>query len=527
MCDEFESLVRDTLRWHQDTYRHFPLDPSRENSVRFMVRGALFSRVRPTPFRSAVRLAAASPAALRLLDLGPEIGANSHFVDIVAGNDAVPGVPSLAHRYGGHQFGFWAEQLGDGRAHLIGEYTNSGGERWELQLKGSGRTPYSRYGDGRAVVRSSVREFLCSEAMHYLGVPTSRAATLVISDDRVVRDAFYDGRPVAERAAVVLRLAPCWFRFGSFEMLATDGDTENLRLLADYVIQRHFGDIDLSAPDCYLQLLRRVAADTGRLIARWQWCGFAHGVMNTDNMSILSITIDYGPFGFLDAYEPDFVPNHSDDMGRYSYGNQERVGRWNIEKLGAALRPLLPAEQAGQLGTALDAYTEAFAAEWRAKFSARLGLPASAEAEQLARRLLTLMERTGADFTMTFRQLGDVTQEQLKDGQLPDDMWALRTAAETPGWKEWAAEYAAQLHADGVGEEQRRQQQRAANPRYVLRNWMAQRAIADAEKGEFAELQTLLAVLERPFDEQPDAEERGFAGRPPDWAARLMVSCSS
>ncbi|KAF0295725.1 UPF0061 protein [Amphibalanus amphitrite] len=457
MCDEFESLVRDTLRWHQDTYRHFPLDPSRENSVRFMVRGALFSRVRPTPFRSAVRLAAASPAALRLLDLGPEIGANSHFVDIVAGNDAVPGVPSLAHRYGGHQFGFWAEQLGDGRAHLIGEYTNSGGERWELQLKGSGRTPYSRYGDGRAVVRSSVREFLCSEAMHYLGVPTSRAATLVISDDRVVRDAFYDGRPVAERAAVVLRLAPCWFRFGSFEMLATDGDTENLRLLADY------------------------------------WCGFAHGVMNTDNMSILSITIDYGPFGFLDAYEPDFVPNHSDDMGRYSYGNQERVGRWNIEKLGAALRPLLPAEQAGQLGTALDAYTEAFAAEWRAKFSARLGLPASAEAEQLARRLLTLMERTGADFTMTFRQLGDVTQEQLKDGQLPDDMWALRTAAES-------------ARLEGVGR---------------------RRAIADAEKGEFAELQTLLAVLERPFDEQPDAEERGFAGRPPDWAARLMVSCSS
>ena len=358
-------------------------------------------------------------------------------------------------------------------------------------------------------------------------MPTSRAATLVISDDRVVRDAFYDGRPVAERAAVVLRLAPSWFRFGSFEMLATDGDTENLRLLADYVIQRHFTDIDLSEPDCYLQLLCRVAADTGRMIAGWQWCGFAHGVMNTDNMSILSVTIDYGPFGFLDAYDPDFIPNHSDDMGRYTYGNQERVGRWNVEKLGVALRPLMPSDQASRLGTALDAYTEAFAEEWRRRFSARLGLPAGAEAEQLARRLLALMERSGADFTMTFRQLGDVTLEQLKDGQPPESLWALRTVAAAPGWREWVADYAARLQMDSVSEEQRRERQRTANPRYVLRNWMAQRAIAAAEKGEFAELRTLLTVLERPFDEQPAAEERGFADPPPDWAARLAVSCSS
>ena len=358
-------------------------------------------------------------------------------------------------------------------------------------------------------------------------MPTSRAATLVISGDRVVRDAFYDGRPVAERTAVVLRLAPSWFRFGSFEMLAKDGDTTNLRMLADYVIQRHFPEIDLSAPDSYLQLLRQVAADTGRMIAGWQWCGFAHGVMNTDNMSILSVTIDYGPFGFLDAYEPDFIPNHSDDMGRYTYANQERVGRWNVEKLGVALRPLMPADQVSQLGTALDTYTEAFSEEWRRRFSARLGLPASAEAEQLARRLLGLMEKTGADFTMTFRQLGDATLSQLKDGDTPEQMWALKMVSPAPGWKEWVADYAARLETEGVSEEHRQETQRTANPRYVLRNWMAQRAITGAEKGEFAELETLLTVLQRPFEEQSAAEERGFAGPPPDWAARLMVSCSS
>ncbi|XP_037092373.1 protein adenylyltransferase SelO-like, partial [Pollicipes pollicipes] len=333
MCD-FTQFVQETLKWHQETYEAFPLDPNKENNVRFSVRGAIFSAVRPTPFRSAVRLAAASESALALLDLEPETARLPHFVDIVAGNDALPGVPTLAHRYGGHQFGYWAEQLGDGRAHLLGEYTNRRGERWELQLKGSGRTPYSRFGDGRAVVRSSVREFLCSEAMHFLGVPTSRAATL------------------------------------------------NLRLLADYVIQRHFPDIDLAADDSYEQLLHRVAADTGRMIAAWQSVGFAHGVMNTDNMSILSVTIDYGPFGFLDAYDPDFVPNHSDDMGRYTYGNQERIGRWNVQKLSVALRPLLTTEQAGRLERALDTYSEAFAAEWRRRFSARLGLPASAEAER-------------------------------------------------------------------------------------------------------------------------------------------------
>ncbi|XP_037091394.1 protein adenylyltransferase SelO, mitochondrial-like [Pollicipes pollicipes] len=456
MCD-FTQFVQETLKWHQETYEAFPLDPNKENNVRFSVRGAIFSAVRPTPFRSAVRLAAASESALALLDLEPETARLPHFVDIVAGNDALPGVPTLAHRYGGHQFGYWAEQLGDGRAHLLGEYTNRRGERWELQLKGSGRTPYSRFGDGRAVVRSSVREFLCSEAMHFLGVPTSRAATLVISDDRVPRDAFYDGRPVLERTAVVLRLAHSWFRFGSFEMLATDGDVENLRLLADYVIQRHFPDIDLAADDSYEQLLHRVAADTGRMIAAWQSVGFAHGVMNTDNMSILSVTIDYGPFGFLDAYDPDFVPNHSDDMGRYTYGNQERIGRWNVQKLSVALRPLLTTEQAGRLERALDTYSEAFAAEWRRRFSARLGLPASAEAERLAQRLLALMQQTAADFTMTFRQLGD----------------------------------------------------RAANPRYVLRNWVAQRAIEGAERGEFDELETLLEILREPYREQLAAEESG------------------
>jgi len=524
MC-EFSTLLQQ-LGWHQDTYQDFPLDPVKENSVRFSVRGAIFSAVRPTPSRSAVALAALSADALQLLDVTPETARQQQFVDIVAGNDALPGVPALAHRYGGHQFGYWAEQLGDGRAHLIGEYTNKRGERWELQLKGSGRTPYSRFGDGRAVVRSSVREFLCSEAMHYLNVPTSRAATLVISEDRVPRDAFYDGRPQLEKTAVVLRLAPCWFRFGSFEMLATDGDVTNLRFLADYVIQRHFPQIELAAEDSYFQLLQAVAADTGRLVAAWQNVGFAHGVLNTDNMSILSLTIDFGPFGFLDAYDPDFIPNHSDDMGRYTYGAQERVGRWNIQKLGEALRPLVPLEQAGKLTVALETYTAAFAAEWRRLFSARLGLPPSAEAEALARRFLGLMETAGADFTMSWRQLGDATMDQLTAGDVPN-LWALKTVAATPDWADWAAAYSAQLTTDAVSDEARQAAQRKANPRYVLRNWLAQRAIAGAERGELEELELLLEVLQQPYKEQLAAEERGYAGPPPDWAGRLSVSCSS
>ena len=259
-------------------------------------------------------------------------------------------------RYGGYQFGYWAGQLGDGRAHLLGEYLNTRGERLELQLKGSGRTPYSRFGDGRAVLRSSVREFLCSEAMHHLGVPTSRAASLIVTEDLVPRDMFYDGRMKQERGAVVLRLAPTWFRIGSFEILAINKEYEELAQLADFVLSNAYPDITLTGEDGYLAMFAEVVDKTALLIAKWMSVGFAHGVLNTDNMSIASVTIDYGPFGFLDEYNPRFVPNHSDDMGRYDFQNQVNIGLWNLDKLASALKPLISPDKHNQLENILKGY---------------------------------------------------------------------------------------------------------------------------------------------------------------------------
>ncbi|KAA8580578.1 hypothetical protein FQN60_013536 [Etheostoma spectabile] len=352
----------------------FPIDEVDGNFAR-SVKQCIFSKSNPTPLKDTLRLAATSKDVIEgILDLDMAVTQSDDFLHYASGGSLPLGSVPLAHRYGGHQFGYWAGQLGDGRAHSLGQYTNRKGEVWELQLKGSGKTPYSRSGDGRAVIRSSVREFLCSEAMHFLGVPTSRAASLVVSDEPVIRDQFYSGNVKTERGAVVLRLAKSWFRIGSLEILAQSGEIELLRMLLNFVIDEHFSSINSDDPDKYLVFYSTVVNETARLIAQWMSVGFAHGVCNTDNFSLLSITIDYGPFGFMESYNPNFVPNTSDDEGRYSIGAQADVGLFNLEKLLMALSPVLSKKQHKEAKICLKGYADIYQRRIHQLFKAKLGL---------------------------------------------------------------------------------------------------------------------------------------------------------
>ncbi|XP_042328725.1 protein adenylyltransferase SelO-like isoform X6 [Sceloporus undulatus] len=434
-----------------------PIDSIQENYVR-EVYGIIFSVVYPTPFKSRVRLVAVSKEVLEgILDLDLSVSGSEDFLQLVSGAKLILGSLPLTHRYGGHQFGSWAGQLGDGRAHLIGVYTNRLGVSWELQLKGSGRTPYSRFvahgdGDGRAVLHSSVREFLGSEAMHYLGIPTSRAASLVVSDDDVWRDRFYNGNVRKER-----------------------------------------------------------------------------GVCNTDNFSLLSITIDYGPFGFMDSYDPDFVPNTSDDERRYKIGNQANVGMFNLNKLLQALNLLLAPRQKQLASQILEGYSEQYYRCFTEIFKRKLGLLGNDDEDNyLIAFLLKLMEDSRADFTMTFRQLSEISQDQLKDLSIPKEFWALQDVAEHEFFSHWVNLYLLRLKRNkGDSDFERRKRMTGINPRYVLRNWMAESAAQKAEKNDFSEVRLLQQILQFPFQAQTVAERAGYAQRPPAWAQEVKISCSS
>uniref|UniRef100_A0A3P8SP37 Selenoprotein O n=1 Tax=Amphiprion percula TaxID=161767 RepID=A0A3P8SP37_AMPPE len=506
----------------------FPLDEVDGNFVR-TVKNCLFSKCIPTPLKGPLRLAAVSKDVIEeILDLDMAVTQSEDFLRYVSGDRLFPGSEPLAHRYGGHQFGYWAGQLGDGRAHFLGQYSNRKGEIWELQLKGSGKTPYSRSGDGRAVIRSSVREFLCSEAMHFLGVPTSRAASLTVSDEPVVRDQFYNGNVKTERGAVVLRLAKSWFRIGSLEILAQSGETDLLRKLLNFMIDQHFSYISLSDPEKYVVFYSTVVNETAHLIAQWMSVGFAHGVCNTDNFSLLSITIDYGPFGFMESYDPNFVPNASDDEGRYSIGAQAQVGLFNLEKLLAALRPVLTQIQQKQAQIILKGYADLYQMRIHQLFKAKLGLLGEDEDDRyLIAFLLKMMEDTQSDFTMTFRQLSEVSAEQLLNMNFTQ-MWALDDLLSHLLFSDWLNMYLLRLSRQQNDTDLDRQQRmKNVNPRYVLRNWMAESAIRKAEMNDFSEVELLHQILSSPFVTQETAEEAGYAARPPRWAERLKVSCSS
>jgi serine/tyrosine/threonine adenylyltransferase len=514
-----------SLRFDNRFVRELPGDPQRENTRR-QVLGACWSAVRPTPVR-APQLLAHSREVAALVGFAPDAHASPRFAEVFGGNALLAGMEPYAACYGGHQFGHWAGQLGDGRAITLGEVLTDEGQRWELQLKGAGPTPYSRTADGRAVLRSSLREFLCSEAMHHLGVPTTRALSLVTTGEPVIRDMFYDGNARPEPGAVVCRVAPSFIRFGNFEILRARDETELLRQLADFTIARDFPHLDATAPDRVAHWFREVCERTAEMVVHWMRVGFVHGVMNTDNMSVLGLTIDYGPYGVLDDFDPQWTPNTTDAHGRrYRYAQQPAIAQWNLERLADAIAPLVEGD--APLIAGLEAYVAAFNDGYQRMLAAKFGLLSFAGADRdLATEGLQLLEQGGMDHTLTFRALADYPDALPEDDTtavaLLGDVWYddatrdARTEALAAWLRRWHA------RAD------RGAPMRAVNPRYVLRNYLAQEAIDAAAQGDASLLHTLHEVLRRPYYDQPGAER--FARKRPEWARAKagcsMLSCSS
>ena len=483
-----------------------PADADLRNFPR-QVGNAAYTCVEPTPV-AAPRLFGWSAHCAGLLGIARP-PATGPAAEILGGNRVLPGMQPYAARYGGHQFGHWAGQLGDGRAITLGETIATDGTRQELQLKGAGRTPYSRTADGRAVLRSSLREFVCSEAMHHLGVPTTRALSLVGTGEDVVRDMFYDGHAAPEPGAIVCRVAPSFVRFGNFQILTSRGEDETLKKLADHVMREHFPGVATYA-DWYREICRRTAL----LMVDWMRLGFVHGVMNTDNLSILGLTIDYGPYGWLEGYDLEWTPNTTDAEGRrYCYGNQPHIAEWNLMRLAEALLPLIPDE--AQLHAGLALYAETFRDGWQRALARKLGLAALDQPgdDALVSELFAVLAETETDFTIFFRNLAAPTVDSLRPAFYADDPERARLAA-------WLEKYAVRArHESG-----RVERMNAANPRYVFRNYLAQQAIDALAGGDASVMERLMKVLERPYDEQP--EHAGLSARRPEWA-RHKAGCSA
>jgi uncharacterized protein YdiU (UPF0061 family) len=508
--------------------RELPGDPE-TGPRRRQVAGALYSQVQPTAV-AAPRLLAHSPEVAALLGMDESFIASPHFAEVFGGNALLEGMQPIAANYGGHQFGHWAGQLGDGRAISLGEVLRPDGARWELQLKGAGLTPYSRTADGRAVLRSSIREFLCSEAMHHLGVPTTRALSLVGTGEDVVRDMFYDGHPRAEPGAIVCRVAPSFIRFGNFELPASRGDVPLLEKLVDFTIRRDFPELEGSVEQQRAEWFGQICERTAVMIAHWMRVGFVHGVMNTDNMSILGLTIDYGPYGWVDNFDPDWTPNTTDAEGRrYRFGQQPQVAFWNLSRLAGALSPMFGDNTVLQAG--LHRYVETWSALDREMAADKLGLrDADDEALALRQRLHELMLSAEVDMTIAYRALAEVNPEAPRVELLDDAFYdEAKRAAQAPEFEAWLQDYSARLLREARDPAERGAAMNAVNPRYVLRNYLAQQAIDRAEQGDASGITELLDLLRRPFDDQPGRE--AFAARRPDWARNRagcsMLSCSS
>jgi len=519
------------LRFDNAFLRELPGDPY-EGPARRQVHGALWSRVLPTPVATP-RVIAYSREMAELLGIDPADVESPAFAQVFAGNAQVEGMQPYAANYGGHQFGHWAGQLGDGRAITLAEVITPAGARWELQLKGAGPTPYARTADGRAVLRSSVREFVCSEAMHHLGVPTTRALSLVATGEEVVRDMFYDGRPQTEPGAIVCRVAPSFIRFGNFELPSSRDDVELLRRLVDFTIGRDFPELGAgagNAPETRAEWFGQVCERTARMIAGWMRVGFVHGVMNTDNMSILGLTIDYGPYGWIDDFDPDWTPNTTDAEGRrYRFGTQPQIAFWNLTRLAGALAPVFDGTEPLQAG--LARYATAYAAAERQNVASKLGLGACTDDDvALMQSLHRLLREAEVDMTLFFRGLGDLRTEAPDLAVVHEAFYdEAKREATRPAFEAWLARYVARLAQDGRPDAVRRALMNAANPRYVMRNYLAQVAIDRAEQGDAGGVTELLDVMRRPYDDQPGRE--AYAARRPDWARDRpgcsMLSCSS
>lgn len=451
-----------------------------------------------------------SEKASGLISLSTEDFLRNDLIEIFSGNKTNSTSKPLASVYSGHQFGQWAGQLGDGRAILLGNIKTRFGS-FEMQLKGSGPTPYSRRGDGRAVLRSSIREFLCSEAMFGLGIPTTRALCIAGSKDLVYRE-------TAETASVVTRMAPTFIRFGSFEHWYYKEDFDNVKILADYTISNFYPQL-LNTENPYKSLLSEVIKRTAELIAQWQSVGFMHGVMNTDNMSILGLTLDYGPFGFMEAFNQGHICNHSDHQGRYAYTNQPHIGHWNCRALAQALLPLIGTVE--EVQEVLAEYIPIFRSKYNSLFNAKLGLEQMLpEDQKLVAGLLSILQQSSVDFTLFFRKLSDLKIDDFESNSTIRDLFTDRLALD-----DWSVQYRKRLTLENSIDEVRKIRMNTVNPKYILRNYLLQVAIEKAQNDDFTEVNKLLKIMETPFDEQPEYEE--YAKLPPDWASDISVSCSS
>lgn len=488
------------------------------------VYGCFWSPVQPTPVR-APQLLAHSPEVASLV--GFEQVDVTSFAEVFSGNQLLEGMEPYAACYGGHQFGHWAGQLGDGRAITLGEVVNDEQQRWVLQLKGAGLTPYSRRADGRAVLRSSLREFLCSEAMYHLGVPTTRALTLVTTGEQVVRDMMYDGNARPEPGAVVCRVAPSFLRFGNFEIMALRGETELLKQLVKFTISRDFPELEGEGPPLWARWFEEICERTALMIVEWMRVGFVHGVMNTDNMSILGLTIDYGPYGWLDDFDPNWTPNTTDLPGRrYRFGHQPRVAQWNLLRLANALAPLF--EDVEPLEKGLEKFSRVYSAESLRMDRAKFGLVLEALGdEEILTRGYTLLYRAEMDMTLFFRALANYEDDpRVFDHCFYDP---LKKEAVAEEFATWLLDYTSLLADQNQEPEERKKSMNRTNPLYVPRNYLAQEAIELAETGDASLLLELLDTFRNPYQEQPGRER--FAKKRPGWARNKpgcsMLSCSS
>jgi|TARA_R110000737_G_scaffold193924_1_gene215151 uncharacterized protein YdiU (UPF0061 family) len=508
--------------------KELPFDPIKENYTR-QVNNSFGSYVQ-TKIPSKPTLIHKSDLFLKELDL--EIDNEKEFLEIVSGAKSFKDFKSYAMCYGGHQFGNWAGQLGDGRAINIAE-TEIDGKNWTFQLKGAGPTPYSRGADGFAVLRSSIREYLCSEAMHALGVPTTRALSLVLTGDEVSRDMLYNGNPADEKGAIVCRVSPSFIRFGNFEIFTSRQELDELKQLVDFTITNHYPELGEPNKENYLKFFAEVAKRTGEMIVHWQRVGFVHGVMNTDNLSILGLTIDYGPYGWLEDYNPDWTPNTTDSSHRrYRFGNQPNIALWNLTQLANAIYPLV--DEAEPFNEILTNFKNEFEHNYQLMLASKIGLKSiTKETIQLNIDLLDLMKKSELDMTIFYRELVEfdiqkpfnhltkIKSSSYLSSQHFDDMEIQ--------WKSWLNSYSDLLKKENIDEEERKESMNKVNPKYVLRNWMAQMAIDDADKGNYKLIDELYQLLLKPYDEQADMN-KWFAKRP-DWAKEKigcsMLSCSS
>ena len=522
-----------SLKFHNRFIESLPADPVTDN-FRREVENACYSFVEPRK-ASAPKLVAFSKEMADELGIDYQDCESELFTQTFAGNNFLEGMQAHAHCYAGHQFGNWAGQLGDGRAINLGEVVTKNGDYWALQLKGSGETPYSRRGDGLAVLRSSIREFVCSEAMFHLGIPTTRALSIVTTGDKVTRDMFYDGRPEQELGAVVCRVAPSFLRFGSYELFPSRGDIDNLKTLVDFTIKTEFSHLGEPSKATYLAWFNEVCDRTADLVVHWMRVGFVHGVLNTDNMSILGLTIDYGPYGWIDDYDTNWTPNTTDAQGkRYSFGKQAQIAHWNLFQLANALYPLI--EEAEPLQDALSLFAKNYQNKWQVMHAKKLGLNTFEDSdESLVKDLQQLMQSVETDMTIFYRSLANIPSTAIENEALlaiinnafyaPDAL----SVSDKANFVDWLKRYQSRIQQDGLDDAVRQQTMNQVNPKYVFRNYLAQQAIDLAEQGDNSLVYQLLDVLRKPYDEQYENEK--FAEKRPDWARTKagcsMLSCSS